>query len=72
MKSLLVLCFCIIVICFTISTCVGVILATIDILRNPKRFHVESSFEEIPEDFLQPSSDTDSDTDLKTDKFVIS
>lgn len=71
MKSLLVLCLCIIVICFTISTCVGVILATIDIIRNPRRYHVESSVEEIPEDFLDTDESVISDT-IKSDKRVIS
>ena len=71
MKSLLVLCLCIIVICFTLSTCVGVILATIDIIRNPRRYHVESSVEEIPEDFLDTDESVISDT-IKSDKRVIS
>lgn len=71
MKSLLVLCFCIIVICFTLSTCVGVILATIDIIRNPRRYHVEASVDEIPEDFLDTDESVISDT-IKSDKRVIS
>lgn len=57
MKSLLILCLALVVICFTIATCVGCVCATIDIIRAPKRYKVNASADEVPEDYLNDKKD---------------
>lgn len=43
MKGIFILCLLIIVVSFTISTVIGCIMASIDIIRSPKRYRVTAS-----------------------------
>lgn len=45
--------------CFTFSTCVGVICATIDIIHSKKRYTVEASADVVPDDYLEPEPEPD-------------
>lgn len=49
MKGIFILCLLIIVVSFTISTVIGCIMASIDIIRSPKRYRVTASAEEDEE-----------------------
>lgn len=62
MKGIFILCLLIIVVSFTISTAVGCIMASIDIIRSPKRYRVTASAEERSDE--EPSQDDD-DSDVE-------
>lgn len=53
MKDIFVLCVCVLMICFTFATAVGVVCATIDIILSKKRYSVEASADVVPEDYLE-------------------
>lgn len=45
--------------CFTFATCIGVVCATIDIIRSKKRYLVEASADVVPDDYLDPEPEVD-------------
>lgn len=67
MKGIFILCLLIIVISFTISTVVGCLMATIDIIRSPKRYRVtaSASAEEDEERSDEEPSQDDDDSDVE-------
>lgn len=76
MKGIFILCLLIIVISFTISTVVGCLMATIDIIRSPKRYRVTASAsaeEDEERSDEEPLQDDDSDVEnIDVPKRVIS
>ncbi|MBQ9981759.1 MAG: hypothetical protein IJP18_04245 [Oscillospiraceae bacterium] len=65
MKGIFILCLLIIVISFTISTVIGCVMASIDIIRSPKRYRItasadeERSDEELCNDKTDPTSEAE-------------
>lgn len=65
MKGIFILCLLIIVVSFTISTVIGCIMASIDIIRSPKRYRVTASAEEDEERSDEEPSQDDDDSDVE-------
>lgn len=73
MKGIFILCLLIIVISFTISTVIGCIMASIDIIRSPKRYRITASADEERSDEEPSQDDDDSDVEnIDVPKRVIS
>lgn len=65
MKGIFILCLLIIVVSFTISTVIGCVMASIDIIRSPKRYRVTASAEEDEERSDEEPSQDDYDSDVE-------
>lgn len=65
MKGIFILCLLIIVVSFTISTVIGCVMASIDIIRSPKRYRVTASAdqdeERSDEELSEPTSEVELD-----------
>lgn len=73
MKGIFILCLLIIVVSFTISTVIGCIMASIDIIRSPKRYRITASADEERSDEELSQDDDDSDVEnIDVRKRVIS
>lgn len=72
MKGIFILCLLIIVISFTISTVIGCIMASIDIIRSPKRYRVTASAEERSDEELSQDDDDSDVENIDVPKRVIS
>lgn len=75
MKDVFVLCSVVLMIAFTFAAVVGVVCASIDIIRSKKRYSVVASADVIPENYLHPEVDPVPDQDAAvsiSDKKVIS
>lgn len=44
----------VLLVCFCVCVLAGAVMAVIEIIRDPSRYSVKNSFDEVPEDFLSP------------------
>ena len=76
LKSFLILFLFITFVCFCFCLVCGAVCAVIEIIRDPSRFKVVNSSDQVPEDFLSSgsevvSSETSSDPFVEEKKIII-
>lgn len=46
----------VLLVCFCVCVLAGAVMAVIEIVRDPSKYSVKKSFDEVPEDYLSPVS----------------